>query len=230
MDLHNQHQLFSNALSEDCNFDSGKEAIIWWPIFLVKRRRHSAQASVTLRTMLLPFTIQKRLRNSVRTCSTQAPWPSLSWASTTTNLVKGWSFGSRIGCLVLYGRWSAKHKRPSILSSPSLSFLGFSRVSGPSFSPSGKAWAWACLIQKVSASNISVGRRIRSFLHKFIGSLQLVRNRWIHSIAWTRRLRLLKCQSHAAKTSKMDGVCLAVQLEGTSRKYQLTGLQAPDKN
>ena len=138
--------------------------------------------------MRLPLTIQKRLLNSVRTCSTPAPWPSLSWASAITSFVTGWSFGSRIGCLVSYGSSSAKRKRPSIRSNLSPSLLGFNWVSEPSFSPPGKAWA--CLIQNVSAFDISVGRRIRSFLRKFIGSLQLVRNRWTHPVTWTRHLRL----------------------------------------
>ena len=155
---------------------------------MVKRRRNSAQASVTFCTMRLPFTIQKRLLNSVGTCSTPAPWSSLSWASAITSLVTGWSFSSRIGCLVSYGSSSAKRKCPSIRINPSPSVLGFNWISDPLFSPPGKAWA--CLIQNVSASDISVGRKIRSFLCKFIGSLQLVRNRWTHPVTWARRLRL----------------------------------------
>ena len=50
--------------------------------------------------------------------------------------------------------------------------------------------AWACLIQKVFAFHISVDRRIWSFLRKYIGNLQLVRNRWAHPVRWSRCLRL----------------------------------------
>lgn len=51
------------------------------------------------RTNCVPFTIQKWLRDSARTCSTPDPWPS---ASTTTSVVTWWFFGRRMECLVYH--------------------------------------------------------------------------------------------------------------------------------
>lgn len=41
---------------------------------------------------------------------------------------------------------------------------------------------------------------------------------------------LLKCQSHPTETGDKDDLCRAVPPEGTSQKYQRTGLQVPAEN
>ena len=86
-------------------------------------RKSSSTLFIIFLTTRLPFIIQKRLLNSVRTCSTPEPWPSFSCSTITTSCDTTWFFGNKIGCLVSYEGSPACLKRPSILRTPSLSVL-----------------------------------------------------------------------------------------------------------
>ena len=124
MDLHNRHQLFQMPVvktvisiwvmgpSSDCLSSWSNDVDIQHKPWL-----HFAPSA---------FLLQSRNDFLTQLELTPAPWPNLSCVSIMTSLVTGWSFGSRMGCLVSYESSSAKHKRPSIRSNPSPSLLGFS--------------------------------------------------------------------------------------------------------